>query len=102
MRAALGFMTRSSVLLLARGKPLSPARIGVLRAGFSLPHYFTMHHFLVHVIVFTAQREILGAPLEPAGDSLVSSARMIRSATPGVRRRCEQLFAFFLGLTAAV
>lgn len=57
----VGFMTLSSVLLLARGKPLSDARLGVLRAGFAVPHYFVMQHFLVQVVVFTGICEALGA-----------------------------------------
>jgi trk system potassium uptake protein len=57
----IGFMTLSSVLILSRGRPLSESRLGVLRAGFSLPHYFRMQPFLVQVVVFTFACEGVGA-----------------------------------------
>lgn len=56
----VGYMTLSSVIILARGKPLSPARTEVLRAGFSVPHYFVISRFIVHVAVFTLVTESLG------------------------------------------
>jgi len=59
----VGFMTLSSVIILARGKPLEPSRLGVLKAGLSVPHYFVMQHFLVHVVVFTFACEAVGAAL---------------------------------------
>ena len=59
----VGFMTISSLLLLASGRRLSGARVGVLQAGFSLPRYFVMRHFLVHVAVFTVLCEAIGAGL---------------------------------------
>lgn len=59
----IGFMTLSSVLIIARGQPLSDARLGVLRAGFSVPHYFNLRHFLVQVVVFTFACEIIGAAI---------------------------------------
>lgn len=59
----VGFMTISSVLILARGKSLSEGRLGVLRAGFSLPHYFVVQHFLVQVVVFTLACEAAGTLL---------------------------------------
>ncbi len=59
----VGYMTISSVLVLARGGRISDARMGVLRAGFALPHYFVMHRFLVHVVVFTVVSEFLGSML---------------------------------------
>jgi trk system potassium uptake protein len=58
---ALGFMTLSSVLVLARGRPLTDARMGVLKAGFSVPHYFVMSNFLVQVVVYTAVCQSIGA-----------------------------------------
>ena len=57
----IGYMTLSSLLILARGKALSPARLGVLKAGFSVPHYFVLPRFLVHVITFTLVVEVIGA-----------------------------------------
>ncbi len=59
----VGFMTLSSILVLARGRVITESRMGVLKAGFSLPHYFVMQHFLVHVVVFTAICESVGALL---------------------------------------
>lgn len=59
----IGYMTVSSVLVLASGRTLSPSRIGVLRAGFAVPHYFVMQHFLVQVAVFTAVCEGVGAAI---------------------------------------
>lgn len=59
----LGFMTLSSLIVLARGKPLTEPRIGVLKAGFAVPHYFVMQHFLVHVVVFTGICEAIGTAL---------------------------------------
>jgi trk system potassium uptake protein TrkH len=59
----VGFMTLSSLMILARGKPLSESRLGVLKAGFSVPHYFVMQNFIVHVVVFTAACEAAGALL---------------------------------------
>ncbi|MGQ0629094.1 MAG: TrkH family potassium uptake protein [Phycisphaerales bacterium] len=57
----VGFMTLSSLVILARGRALAESRLGVLRAGFAVPHYFVMQHFLVHVVVFTAICELVGA-----------------------------------------
>lgn len=57
----IGFMTLSSVLILARGRSLDESRLGVLRAGFSMPHYFRMQDFLVQVVVFTLVCETVGA-----------------------------------------
>ncbi|MBK7406378.1 MAG: potassium transporter KtrB [Phycisphaerales bacterium] len=59
----VGFMTLSSLLILARGRRLSDQRLGVLKTGFSVPRYFVMQHFLVHVVVFTALCEASGALL---------------------------------------
>lgn len=59
----VGFMTISSVIIIARGRPLTESRLGVLHTGFALPHYFRMRDFLRHVIVFTGLCESLGAML---------------------------------------
>jgi len=56
----IGYMTLSSLAVLARGGRLSDVRRGVLAAGFSVPRYFVMQHFLVHVVVFTLACEALG------------------------------------------
>ena len=57
----LGFMTVSSVVILARGRALAANRVNVLRAGLSVPHYFVIQHFLIHVVVFTVICEAIGA-----------------------------------------
>lgn len=57
----IGFMTLSSMFILARGGRLSEGRLGVLGVGFSLPHYFRMQHFVVQVVVYTAACEAAGA-----------------------------------------
>lgn len=59
----IGFMTVSSVFVLSRGRPLSDGRIGVLRAGFTLPRNFVPAHFIRHVVIFTALCEVAGAML---------------------------------------
>ncbi len=59
----VGFMTLSSLLILARGKPLTATSISALKAGFSVPHYFVMQHFLIHVVVFTVACEAVGATI---------------------------------------
>jgi trk system potassium uptake protein len=56
----VGFMTLSSLMILARGKQLPEAQVGILKAGFAVPHYFVMQHFLIHVVVFTAACETAG------------------------------------------
>jgi trk system potassium uptake protein TrkH len=57
----LGYMTISSVLIVARGAPLSEGRVGILRAGFSIPHYFVLGRFIVQVVVFTGLIELAGS-----------------------------------------
>ncbi len=57
----IGYMTLTSILVLARGGQLSECRLNVLRAGFALPRYFVMHRFLTHVVVFTLIVETAGA-----------------------------------------
>ncbi|MBX3382410.1 MAG: hypothetical protein KF864_02770 [Phycisphaeraceae bacterium] len=59
----IGFMTLSSILIVARGKTLSTSQMGVLKAGFSVPHYFVMQHFIVHAVIFTFVCEAIGAGL---------------------------------------
>jgi trk system potassium uptake protein len=59
----IGFMTVSSMLLLARGRPLEPTRLGILRSGFSLPHYFNLPAFLKQVAIFTVACEGIGAAI---------------------------------------
>jgi trk system potassium uptake protein TrkH len=56
----IGYMTVSSLIILARGGKLSAGRLGVLRAGFALPHYFVPQRFLRHVAVFTIAVEAVG------------------------------------------
>jgi len=57
----IGFMTVSSVLILARGRTLSDSRVSILKAGFALPHYFRIHHFVRQVVVYTLITETIGA-----------------------------------------
>lgn len=57
----VGFMTLGSLFVVARGHALSDTRLGVLKTGFALPHYFVMRHFLVHVVVYTFVCEVIGA-----------------------------------------
>lgn len=57
----IGFMTLSSMFVLARGGSLSTQQLGVLKAGFAVPHYFVMQRFIVQVVVFTAICEAGGA-----------------------------------------
>lgn len=57
----IGYMTLSSLVVLARGKPISDTRLGILRAGFAVPHYFVLPRFIVHVGVFTLIVETIGA-----------------------------------------
>ncbi|MBX3364200.1 MAG: hypothetical protein KF866_05480 [Phycisphaeraceae bacterium] len=57
----IGYMTLSSIIILARRKSLTSAQTGLLRAGFSLPHYFIPQRFLLHVVVFTILIEFTGS-----------------------------------------
>ncbi len=59
----VGFMTLASILLLARGRQLPKEHVEVLKAGFSVPHYFVMQHFIVQVVTFTVICETVGALL---------------------------------------
>lgn len=57
----IGYMTLSSFVLLARGRALHRSRHGVLEAGFTLPRYFRVDHFVKQVVVFTLVIEAAGA-----------------------------------------
>lgn len=58
---ALGYMTLSSFVLLARKAKLSPGREKLLAAQFTLPKEFEIRVFLRQVIVFSVIIELLGA-----------------------------------------
>lgn len=58
---AVGFMTMSSVVVLARSRGLPESRERVLRAGFALPSYFKIRPFILQVSVFTLAAELIGA-----------------------------------------
>jgi trk system potassium uptake protein TrkH len=47
-------------VVLARGRTLSDTHMGILRAGFAVPHYFVLPRFIVHVVVFTFIAESIG------------------------------------------
>ncbi len=57
----IGYMTLSSFILLATGRAIGRSREGILKVGFTLPHYFRLDRFIKHVIVFTLVCEALGA-----------------------------------------
>jgi trk system potassium uptake protein TrkH len=59
----IGYMTVSSIIVLARGQQLSSERTGILKSGFSLPRNFVIPLFLRHVIIFTVVIEAIGAAL---------------------------------------
>lgn len=59
----LGYMTLSSILVIASGRPLSDDRLGVIRAGFSLPRNFHPKRFVVHAVVYTGVIELIGTLL---------------------------------------
>ncbi|MEN6334093.1 MAG: potassium transporter TrkG [Phycisphaerales bacterium] len=59
----IGYMTTTSFVILARGRPLSEARIGVLHAGFSLPQGFSVRRFIRHIVIFSLVIEAAGAAL---------------------------------------
>lgn len=59
----IGYMTLSSLIVLARGKEISDTRFQILKTGFTLPSYFVLKHFLVQVVVFTFAVEFFGALL---------------------------------------
>ena len=59
----IGYMTTTSFIILARGHPLSNARIGVFNAGFSLPAGFHVARFIRHIVIFSLVIEAVGATL---------------------------------------
>lgn len=59
----IGYMTTTSFIILARGRPLSQSRIGVLHAGFSLPEGFRVNRFIRHIVIFSLIIEAAGAAL---------------------------------------
>jgi trk system potassium uptake protein TrkH len=59
----IGYMTTTSFIIMARGRPLSESRVGVLHAGFSLPDGFSIRRFVRHLVVFSVLIETIGACL---------------------------------------
>jgi len=59
----IGYMTTTSFIILACGRPLSQTRVGVFNAGFSLPQGFRVARFLRHVVLFSLIIEAIGAAL---------------------------------------
>ena len=59
----IGYMTVSSFIMLARGQRINDARLGVLRAGFTLPQGWDVLRFVRQVVLFTFLIEALGATL---------------------------------------
>lgn len=59
----IGYMTTTSFIIMARGRPLSESRVGVLHAGFSLPEGFSIRRFVRHLVIFSALIETIGACL---------------------------------------
>jgi trk system potassium uptake protein TrkH len=57
----IGFMTVTSFVILGRGREITTAREGVLKAGFALPTYFDVKRFVRHVVVFSLVIEAAGA-----------------------------------------
>lgn len=58
---AIGYMTLTSCLLLARGNPLSYSRTRILGTEFALPEGFNLAQFIVHVLIYTVVVETVGA-----------------------------------------
>jgi trk system potassium uptake protein TrkH len=59
----IGYMTVSSFIILARGKELSTVRLGILKAGFTLPQGFEIKLFVKQIIIFSAIIETAGTLL---------------------------------------
>ena len=57
---AVGYMTISSFIILARFNSLSYKRVRILSAEFPLPKGMRIGDFIVHIIVYTAALEIMG------------------------------------------
>jgi trk system potassium uptake protein len=76
----IGYMTTTSFIVLARGRPLSESRIGVLHAGFALPEGFGVKRFIRHIVVFSVIIEAVGAALLYAEFRTYGVARPLWSA----------------------
>ncbi|MEN6575660.1 MAG: potassium transporter TrkG [Phycisphaerales bacterium] len=59
----IGYMTTTSFIILACGRPLSDIRVGVFNAGFSLPQGFRVARFIRHIVIFSLVIEAVGATL---------------------------------------
>ncbi len=59
----IGYMTTTSFIILACGRPLSETRVGVFSAGFSLPEGFRVARFIRHIVIFSFVIEAVGATL---------------------------------------
>jgi trk system potassium uptake protein len=59
----IGYMTVSSFIILARGRPLSGTRVGILRAEFTLPEGLDLQAFIRQVVLFTLAIEALGTTI---------------------------------------
>ncbi|MGL6195392.1 MAG: potassium transporter TrkG, partial [Thermoguttaceae bacterium] len=57
---AIGYMTFTSFLILARGDRLSPTRKKILGAEFTLPEGFAIRHFTMSVIIYSFIIESIG------------------------------------------
>ncbi len=58
---AIGYMTLTSFIILARGDKLSSNRLQVLSAEFSMPEGFNIKEFILHTIIYSTIVELLGA-----------------------------------------
>ncbi len=58
---AIGYMTLTSFILLARGDKLSSNRLQVLSAEFSMPEGFNIKEFIIDIIIYSAIIEFIGA-----------------------------------------
>jgi len=59
----IGYMTVSSFIIIARGKPLSQNRIDVLNTGFALPKGFHIKRFIWHLMIFSLIIEAIGSTI---------------------------------------
>jgi len=57
----IGYMTISSFIIIARGKPLSQTRMSVLNTGFALPKGFHIKRFVWHLVIFSFLIEAIGS-----------------------------------------
>lgn len=60
---AIGYMTLTSFFILSRNDSLSPTRIKILSAEFTLPDTFKIKQFVKHVVIFTLIVELVGTLL---------------------------------------